>query len=208
MTKLSTRDNILNYLSRHNYSSAEDISLALNTSTQNIRYHLGKLIIARIVQVVPETGLSQRTKGRKKILFFLSTQAYQNNYATIASALLKILKELPHTEPFELLLRSVAQEMFLINANCSSPVERLNQAVQRLNDQHYHAHWEARFNGPTFIFHNCPYAALLPLHPEFCNLDCLILEHLVGIPYQIQSRIFDHKTPAACLLSPAKTIAG
>ena len=87
MTKLSTRDNILNYLSRHNYSSAEDISLALNTSTQNIRYHLEKLIKARIVQVVPETGLSPKTTGRKRFLFFLSTQAYPNNYATAASAL-------------------------------------------------------------------------------------------------------------------------
>ena len=205
MGKLSTRDNILHYLSRHSYGSAKDISLSLNTSAQNIRYHLEKLLKAGIVQAISETGPSLKTTGRKRLLYSLSTQAHQNNYAAAASAFFKILKKLQHDLPYETLRRLIVQEMFPINTTFSSPIERINQAVQRLNDQHYHARWEARFNGPNFVFQNCPYTALLPDHPEFCNLDCLILEHLTGIPYQIESRIFDHRTPAACLLSPAET---
>lgn len=204
MIKPSTRDEIFDYLSRHSYGSTGEISLALNTSAQNIRYHIAKLIKTGVVQVVTETSPSSKSAGRKRKLFCLSTQTYQNNYATTLNAFFKVHKELSNAESFESILRSIAQKMFPANAFFSSPIERLNQAIRQLNNQHYHARWEARFNGPNIIFHNCPYAALLQVHPEFCNLDCLILEHLVGIPYQIQSRIFDHKTPAACLLSPAE----
>lgn len=205
MPKTSTSDGIINYLSRHNSGSAEEISRVLNTSAQNIRYHLNNLSKAGIVQVALDSDTSFRATGRKRYLFSLSARAYQNNFSTAASAFFKIIKKLPRTEPFEELLRSIAQVMFPINTNSSSPIERLNRAIQLLNEQSYHARWEAHFNGPNFFFLNCPYAALLPQHPEFCRLDCLILEHLVGVPYQIQSRIFDHKIPPACLLSPVIT---
>jgi len=205
VVKTSTSDSILNYLSRHNSGSAEEISRVLNTSTQNIRYHLNKLSKAGIIQVALDSGAPFRATGRKRYLYSLSARAYQNNYSTAASAFFKIIKKFPCTEPLDVLLRSISQEMFPIKSDVSSSIERLNRAIQLLNEQSYHARWEAHFNGPNFFFHNCPYAALLPQHSEFCRLDCLILEHLTGIPYQVQSRIFDHKIPSACLLSPTRT---
>jgi len=42
----------------------------------------------------------------------------------------------------------------------------------------YQARWEAHVDAPHIIFGHCPYAAILPDHPEFCELDKLLLEML------------------------------
>ena len=61
-----------------------------------------------------------------------------------------------------------------------NPTRRLYTAIQNLNKMNYFAHWEARHEGPRIIFSHCPYAAILPEHPELCQLDEFLLEIMVG----------------------------
>jgi predicted ArsR family transcriptional regulator len=46
----------------------------------------------------------------------------------------------------------------------------------------YQARWEAHADAPRLTLGHCPYAAILPEHPELCALDAALLETLLGAP--------------------------
>ena len=54
-------------------------------------------------------------------------------------------------------------------------MKRLTRSVDRLNELHYTAHWEARAGGPRLFLGNCPYASIISDHPELCQMDRLFL---------------------------------
>ena len=49
-------------------------------------------------------------------------------------------------------------------------------AIERLNELHYQARWEASAAGPRLIMGHCPYAAIVADHPELCRMDAFLLE--------------------------------
>jgi predicted ArsR family transcriptional regulator len=69
----------------------------------------------------------------------------------------------------------------------------LGEAVQRLNDLNYKARWEAHSDAPHVLFYNCPYAAIVADHPELCRMDAALLEHLIGRPASLASRLGDQR---------------
>jgi predicted ArsR family transcriptional regulator len=58
--------------------------------------------------------------------------------------------------------------------------KRLNLIVEKLNQMHYHAHWEAGAEGPRVLFGHCPYAAVVGKHPELCEMDTNLLSILAS----------------------------
>jgi predicted ArsR family transcriptional regulator len=60
--------------------------------------------------------------------------------------------------------------------------QRLAKAVLRLNELGYQARWEAHSEAPHVILGHCPYALILPEHPELCQMDAHLLESLLGQP--------------------------
>src|SRR5689334_24504126 len=67
--------------------------------------------------------------------------------------------------------------------------KRLNLTVEKLNQMHYHARWEAGSEGPRLIFGHCPYAAIIETHPELCTMDEAILKEWMGQPAKQLSKI-------------------
>ncbi len=202
MSKSSTTGEITRYLAKNTAASTKDLSQALQSTEQNIRYHLEKMIKSGIIQSIKDKELSTKSAGRKRLVYSLTLNAYPNNHTRLLGAILKVLKKSRVANHLEITLRAVAYEMFPENKSCSSHIERLNDAVERLNFHHYNAHWEAGFDGPLFIFQHCPYAPLLTAHPELCQLDCQILHHLTGIPYVCLPSTADIPSRAACIFSP------
>jgi predicted ArsR family transcriptional regulator len=77
-------------------------------------------------------------------------------------------------------LRSVAKRL-AGEADVKAPViKRLVRAVERLNELHYQAHWEASAAGPRLTLGHCPYAAIVAEHPELCRMDAFLLEKRLG----------------------------
>jgi predicted ArsR family transcriptional regulator len=74
---------------------------------------------------------------------------------------------------------------------------RLAQIVERLNEKHYAARWEAGANGPRVIFGHCPYAAIIERHPELCQMDASLLEGRVGLGARQTAKI--EKGQGACI---------
>jgi predicted ArsR family transcriptional regulator len=88
----------------------------------------------------------------------------------------------------------------------ASLTHRLYQAVQRLNELGYQARWEAHSEAPRLLLGHCPYAAILPGHPELCKMDAYLLEGLLGVPVaQTKKRAQDSRGARYCLFIAGKT---
>ncbi len=58
---------------------------------------------------------------------------------------------------------------------------RLAWLIEKLNQLHYEAGWEAGEKGPRVLFGHCPYAAIIEKHPELCRMDAQALTHALGL---------------------------
>ena len=60
--------------------------------------------------------------------------------------------------------------------------KRLVLLIEKLDEMHYQARWEAGAEGPRVIFGRCPYAKVIAGHPELCKMDIALLEKALGRP--------------------------
>ena len=61
--------------------------------------------------------------------------------------------------------------------------------MEKLNEKHYQARWEAAADGPRVLFGRCPYAAVIDGHPELCQMDVKVLENFLGRDVQQSAKI-------------------
>jgi predicted ArsR family transcriptional regulator len=66
---------------------------------------------------------------------------------------------------------------------------RLTKLVDRLNEMHYQARWEAGLNGPKIILGHCPYAAIITSHTELCRMDAFLQEQWTGLPVEQTAKL-------------------
>jgi predicted ArsR family transcriptional regulator len=173
------------------------MSQAANTTAANIRHHLAILTHEGAVEVVGERPTSKR--GRPALLYTLSKQARQHNMNGLSSALLdELLKPLPPDEQ-EQALQRIAQHMIGAIESKDNLTQRLYLAMRRLNEMKYNARWEAHHNAPRIILGHCPYAQILPQHPELCQVDGFIIEKLLEKPVdQTEKLAIDNQGSSYC----------
>jgi predicted ArsR family transcriptional regulator len=186
----STRKQIVDLLENQDSATAVELSQVLLLSAADVRHHLLALRREGVIEAVKEKsplaneqeGSSKRPVGRPPQRYRLSARARADRFDRLAEALLEeILDEVPPHEK-EALLRRIAARMAGSAKPGGSLASRLVQAVQQLNELHYEASWEARPGDPQVKLSHCPYAAILPQHPELCQLDAELLETMVGVP--------------------------
>jgi predicted ArsR family transcriptional regulator len=101
-----------------------------------------------------------------------------------------LLRDAPEAER-EAGLRTVA--LRLGGKNSPGPdtymPRRLSQAIDRLNELHYQAHWEAGIDGARIILGHCPYAAIIAAYPELCRMDEYLLEQRCCSPVEQLARL-------------------
>jgi predicted ArsR family transcriptional regulator len=83
----------------------------------------------------------------------------------------------------------LAQEIAVDRLPAPSLTHALNSIVIWLNKRGYHSRWEAAADGPRLMFLHCPYAVLLPEHPELCQVDNLVLEKLLSLTIRQTARM-------------------
>lgn len=187
----TTRQRILEYLRNKPGVSALEISWALSLTPANIRHHLRILLDEGAIQICGERASSER--GRPTSLYCLAEQARAHNLGGLASALLGVLLQAGREEGRLRLLDEVAQRM----AGQSEPIaahltSRLNACIRRLDELSYQARWEAHAHCPRLILGRCPYAAILPNHPELCQIDALLLQRLLGVQVVQVAKLAPH----------------
>jgi len=169
----NSRQQILKYLRDHNMASAVEISRALHMTAANARHHFSVLENQGLIEEIGSRP--SKSRGRPSKLFGLSADVLDNNIHALATALLKSF--LPAGN-LDTQLTTLTNHLFAnlsVDVVKTSSLQRLNQTVQRLNHAGYQARWEATPIGPRILLGHCPYAAILPEHPELCQMDRIFL---------------------------------
>ena len=173
----TTRQRILEQIRVKHSLSATELSITLGTTPANIRHHLGILLQEGVIEVAGQRLSGGR--GRPIYLYRLTQQARAHNLDQLAGALLgELLEDLQPTERLAALKR-IANRLGGQPLASGSLTQRLNACVRNLNVMNYQARWEARSSGPRLVLAHCPYAVILPQHPELCQLDASLLEGML-----------------------------
>ena len=168
------RQKVLAHLKKTRAASAREIARALNMSAPNVRHHLGILVSDGRLEV---TSVHQRGgRGRPEKMYSLSQSALGDNLSALADALL--------TEAgAKLNVESVASRLLDSTQFTNLPIpKRLTLLIEKLDEMHYQARWEAGAEGPRVIFGRCPFAKIIERHPELCKIDASMLEISLGRP--------------------------
>ena len=167
----TSRQRVLEYVQAHYPVTAADLSQALRMTEANARHHLALLQGPGLIQ--PAGQRHPREKGRPSQLFMPSEKSLGDNLDQLAAALLEMVKEQGDPSNLDFTLQAlavrIAQPNFSMVAHqdnrSRSLTHRLTNAVQRLNQLHYQARWEAWRGAPRLILGHCPYAAIIDQHP-------------------------------------------
>lgn len=174
----NTRQRIKQYLEKNKQATALELSLAFEMTSANIRHHLKVLVEEGIIEMVGQNAPDGR--GRRTKLYMLTRKIQTQSLNHLTSALLEGLSSRSQKQ-FESRLTRVAVNLTSTLPQEGTPITlKLNQAVLRLNDLGYHSHWEAHADAPRIILGQCPYASIIELHPELCQMDVFLLNNMLG----------------------------
>ncbi len=188
---MNTQQAILEILQKQAAVCAEDLSQVLLKTRANIQYHLKLMEKAGWIER-SQPASSVKPQGRPRNYYALASRGRANNYLHLASALLKNLLPVDAASPeFKNQVEEIARILLPPPAELTSltPTRQLNQLAKELTSQGYQARWEARAAGPAVVFRNCPYYAILPEHPELCQIDAAIIKNFLSRDVTQQARI-------------------
>ncbi len=180
LASASPRQQIVAYLAAHGAATAAELAAAMGVTAAAARYHLRLLRGEGVVVVAPATTRAGR--GRPALRYRLSPEALAPHLLPLTRALLDLLRAASphHALPLDALSKHLC-------ANCPAPPHgslrlRLQRALPCLEACGFSPRWEAHHHGPRVLFRRCPYAALVEDYPELCELDTVLLEHLLAAP--------------------------
>lgn len=183
----ATRQRLLDLLKNRNVGTAAELSRALGVTQADARYHLSKMVNEGLIVVVGHQRAGRR--GRPARRYALADAALKDNFDLLSSALLTItLAELSAEDQHSFLCRVAAA--LVGETDLQGPLsQRLVRAIEKLNELGYISRWEAHATAPRLILEHCPFAKMLPQHPQLCQLDACMLEILLDEPvFQLGSR--------------------
>ncbi len=181
MPLITARQRVLNYLKNQRSASATQIGRGLNMSAANVRHHLSIMLADGRITLIDEKRLGGR--GRPVKSYGLSEKSLGDNFALLSDAILGELLNGLSPEKRDGMLNAIAKTLAVQveTNNLNIPVtKRLAIIVDKLNELHYQARWEAGPQGPRILFAHCPYAAIIEKHPELCRMDEIVVGNLMN----------------------------
>jgi len=195
----NTRQRILNYLESHIQATAPELSLILGQTQANIRHHLNVLERDGYIEIIGQVRTTGR--GRPTYIYMLTKTAQDNALDHLSHALLTSLLDKKNSTQRVNMLKKIAKQLASATPEPNKSITiQLSNAVQRLNELNYKAHWEAHASAPQIIFGRCPYAQIINKHPELCTMDHQMLQILTGANFiQVEKISRSQQGPAHCL---------
>lgn len=173
----TSRQKILTHLKKTRTASAREIARALKLSAPNVRHHLSVLSSDGRVEV---TGLREsERRGRPEKLYSLAQSALGDNLSVLVEALLA-----DKVNASKMGARMAQSQRLTDLSTVDLVAKRLTLLVEKLNEMHFQARWEAGAEGPRVLFGRCPYAKVIATHPEICQMDAAMLEAALSRPIQ------------------------
>ncbi len=203
MASMTARQRVLASIGRRGTASAAQIGQALSMSAATVRHHLS--ILVGDGRVVATGATSKGKRGRPEILYRLSDRMAGENLALLSDIALKgWFGDMAESER-EAAIQFIAEQLrqHIGTADNKLPAQkRMVALVDRLNQLHYRARWEAGAAGPRILFGNCPYAAIIQQHPELCTMDASMLAGEMSAQVEQLSKIRREVTgPSQCVFA-------
>jgi predicted ArsR family transcriptional regulator len=133
-------------------------------------------------------------------VYGLSPKQKQDNLVLLIEALMQVLTSENSPRDRSKKIRRIAEYIRGPAKSIGNLTQRLYQAINRLNELNYQARWEAHQQAPRIILGNCPYAAIVNNHPEICQIDKYLLESLLIMPVEQESKLIrDDREYTYCL---------
>jgi predicted ArsR family transcriptional regulator len=195
----STRGRVVTLLRRTGFT-VDELARELDLTNNGVRAHLATLERDGIVR---QSGVVRREIGGGKpaYLYELTPEAedlFPKAYEPVLHRLLDVLAEQLEPDESEALLRSVGRLMAKgETVPTHGPRERLEAAVEVLNELGGLAELEERDGGFVIRGYSCPLAGVTQEHPEVCRMVETLITELAGVP------VYEHcdrgERPRCCL---------
>lgn len=186
------KERVLDIIRRDRVSSIPEISRRLGISKTAIQYHIQNLLQEDLIEEalkVPTVSI----RGRPIKYFQLSARHRPDNYALLTDILLSsYLRSISDQHSLDEKLLEIARSVTANMEKENSFIRRIENCMVRLDQLNYQPHWEVMQQGSQITLGNCPYAKILPSHPELCRLDQFILQSMLNLPVQVNSLWKDH----------------
>jgi predicted ArsR family transcriptional regulator len=176
----ATRLRILEYLRKNQTATAHQIGTSLGMTPADIRYHLAILEESGLAEVIDRRV---EGRGRPEKIYCVSSEILGSGLAELVEAMAVAWWGRLDGRPQESAIRLAAQA--LLGENGIDPALNLTRKlallVDRLNQLHYRARWEAGAAGARVILGHCPYKKIIDRHPELCRLDRHLMESQLAL---------------------------
>ncbi len=180
----STRGQLILLLRQAN-RTVEELAQALQLTDNAVRSHLATLERDGMVE---QRGV-RRGLGKPAFIYALAPEAerlFPKAYEPVLSQLLDVLEE-QQPERFEALLRATGQRLAQTRSAPAGDLRaRVNAATETLNELGGLAEVAETERALWIQGQACPLAALVPDHPQMCQLAEALLSELVGQPVEEQ----------------------
>ena len=148
-----------------------------------VRHHLTRLQEDELISS-PEPR-HRTSPGRPQHVYSLTERAaaqFPNNYQQLANSLLQGLQHHLPAEGVNVILEDVALQMATEANIPDAPLnERLDMAVDYLNNRGYDAQWEKADSDYVLYTNNCPYHQIAEQNDILCEMDIRLVATLLGV---------------------------
>lgn len=184
----AVRKHILELLKERDGATVAELAECLSMAPVSVRHHLDILQGDNLISV--DRLERKGNVGRPQQIYALTNVAnehFPDNFAALASGLVRQLKQVLPPEQVEAAFKALAHE-FASKVQpqlADLPVEeRLEKVTSFLNERGYLARWEVNETAAdgSFLLHksNCPYAGVSDEHHELCLMDQALVNELMG----------------------------
>lgn len=189
-----TRQHILEILKECNQATVDEIVERLQKrrgpiTAVTVRHHLARL---QSEDLITEPDLLHRsTPGRPQHVYGLTEKAresFPNNYQQLLVDLLDQIQERLPSDEVNVLFEGVVDKMASGIEIRGELDERLNIAVQFMNERGYAANWTKTDQGYMLTIANCPYHHVAESHNELCDMDMRLISTVLGRVPRLMSR--------------------
>ncbi len=202
-----TRQYILDILKERGQATVDELVADLRKrkgeiTAVTVRHHLTRLQQEDLI-TAPEP-LHRSTPGRPQHVYMLTEKArgcFPDNYQPLTAHLLgEMAQSLPSSQ-VNVIMEGVADRMAVEAAIPDAPLQqRLDGAVDYLNQHGYDAYWEKCEGG--FVLHtaNCPYHRVAEHTHALCEMDMRLVASMLRVVPRLLNRIAGGAATCAYLI--------
>jgi len=200
----STRDRILQTLSRKPRSTIIELAEAVGINPISVRHHLSNLEKEGLVEAQEE----RHGVGRPRLVYVLTEEGlerFPTRYLRLTTRLLSQMKESMPELVVSKLFSQVAEDLAATYADQLkglSMEERLDTVKELLADEGFTVEWEKLKDGYHIHEITCPYFQIGQNHPEVCTVDQTLISRMLAVPVNKVQCILDGSAHCTYVVQP------